>query len=132
MKILLTEALTSGLLKPVDDESKTLLTEPITEDDLQEPPSKKQRSDKDKEWVKCDGLTLLEVDREELCNGMWLSDKHIDFAQKLLKKQFQQFDEWNSAQSIGNKKLQKIKHGIQVIHTCGNHWIVVSNLTGCI
>lgn len=127
VRILLKEALAAGLLKPDEGEpqkNKTKLEEPKSNDCLLEPPSKKCRDGR------MGSMVLSELDREELCNGSWLSDKHIHFAQSILKKQFQDIDGWRSTLWLGQKKLEKIKQGVQIMHTCANHWLVVSNL-GC-
>jgi len=46
--------------------------------------------DKEIEWTQHDGIVLSEHDKVQLCSGKWLSDKHVNFAQSLLKKQFPQ------------------------------------------
>ena len=52
---------------------------------------------------------------------------HINYAQSLLKKQFTRIDGWRLT-LIAQKEQEKIKHGVQIIHCCGNHWIVTSTL----
>ena len=64
-----------------------------------QPPNKKQKIDCDESevsgnadnspsdpWMTFNGIVLTEVDKADILNGKWLTDKHIDFAQALLKK----------------------------------------------
>ena len=115
---LLKEALDSGLLKSCD-----------TTVNLQEksPPKKKARSDPET-WLQLEsGLTLTHADQEILHNGGWLNDKHINYAQSLLKKQFPHIDGWKNTLLL-HREQRKIKNGVQIIHTHGNHWMVASNV----
>ena len=66
---------------------------------------------------------------EVLHNGRSLNDNNINFAQSLLKYQFPCLDGLKSSQ-LQRKQQKKIQHGLQVIHSRGNHWIVASTL-GC-
>jgi len=117
VKKVLQEAPDSGLLTSYD-----------TVTDLQEksPPKKKSRSDPEM-WLELDGAVLSHTDREILCNKGWLNDKHINYAQSLLKKQFPHLDGWKNTLLL-HKEQKKIKKGVQIIHTHGNHWMVASNV----
>ena len=58
-----------------------------------------------------------------------MNDRHIDFAQKLLKLQFPCVDGFRL--TLQQKKKQtKIGEGVQIIHCRNEHWIVASTL-GC-
>ena len=67
------------------------------------------------------------MDREEIeCDEMWLTDKHINYAQALIKAQFQ-------IQGLQSTLLQKSMHRVpsnmlQIVHCRGNHWIVASTI----
>ena len=70
---------------------------------------------------------LSHTDREILRNGRWLNDKHINYAQSILKKQFPHLDGWWNTLLL-HKEQKKIKKGVQMIHTHGNHWIIALNV----
>ena len=57
----------------------------------------------------------------------WINDNHINFVKALLKKQFPHTDGWKETLLLHNKQ-EKIKQGVQIIHTHGNHWIMASTL----
>ena len=82
----------------------------------------------ERRWLRLDEIVLLQKDKEHLCNGSWLNDKYINYAQMLLKRQFPMIDGWNSTLILDVAKTIRIQHGVQIVHTHGNHWIVASNL----
>ena len=121
---LLSEAVSSGLLKPCTN--KRSREKGSTEQEC-EHPAKKLRSPSDK-WLKFNGEVLLQKDKKELCNGGWLNDKHINYVQLMLKSQFPSIDGWKCPLLLNGQMNIKIQHGVQIIHSRGNHWIVASNL----
>ena len=123
LRNLLQEALTSGLLTSCNMDSEHQKKSP-----LKQPKKKRRLEQGDSEsWVKFDGIELSQFDKEQLRDGKWLNDKHINFAHALLKKQFPHIDGWKETLLL-HKMQEKIKQGVQIIHTCGNHWIVAANL----
>ena len=121
---LLQEALDSGLLT-----SCTVNGDPQQKSPTKQP-NKKRRIDHlgdSERWVQLNGIALSQLDKNQVCDGGWLNDKHINYAQSLLKKQFPHIDGLNNTLLL-HKKQEKIKQGVQIIHTRGNHWIVASNL----
>ena len=122
MQKLLQDALASGLLA-----SCTIDSAPQQNSSL-EPAKKKQRIEEDsKGWVQLDGIVLSQTEKDQLCNGEWLTDMHVNYAQALLKKKFPHIDGLKNTLLI-QKKQERIKQGVQIIHTQGNHWIVASSL----
>ena len=117
VKKLLQEALDSGLLTSCDT---------VTNLHEESPPKKKSRRDPET-WLQLDGALLSNTDREIVCNGGWLNDKHINYAQSLLKKQFPHLHGWRKTLLL-RQEQKKIKKGVQIILTHGNHWMVVSNV----
>ena len=104
---LLQEALTSGLLTPCGT--------PETDSDLpQESPVKQLRKKRRIEqgnsdnWVQFNGIVLSQLDKDQLGEGGWLNDKHINCAQYLLRKQFPHIDGWRETLMV-HKKQEKIK-----------------------
>lgn len=81
----------------------------------------------DKIWLKVEGCWITELDKETIFTGNLLNDRHINFAQKLLRRQFPQVDGLFYTLLQCQKPKSKIKQGIQIIHDRGNHWVVASN-----
>ena len=76
-------------------------------------------------WVKCGKISLSKSQRQEIEQGDWLDDHVINFAQNLIKIQF-------NIEGLQSTLLQKshiptINH-LQIVHTRGNHWIVASTI----
>ena len=72
--------------------------------------------------VKLEDLT--ECDRRIIVGNKMLNDRHINFAQKLLRSQFPAVNGLGHTLLQGKPKL----HGIQIIFDRKNHWIVASNM----
>ena len=79
-------------------------------------------------WVKFGRIQVSKLDRKEFECSDWLTDKHINYAQALIKSQFQ-------IQGLQSTLLQKSIHSIsstgnilQIVHCRGNHWIVASTI----
>ena len=74
-------------------------------------------------------LQLSKADEKKLVEGGWLNDKHMEFAQCLLKQQFPSLGGLQSTLLQCRKETQKgISRGVQIVHSRGNHWIVVSTI----
>ena len=129
---LLQEAVDSGLLAlsstSTEPEHKSPVEHPI--DEPKHPHKKCRVGECDlgaKTWLQLDGILLTQDDKEQLSDGRWLNDKHINVAQLLLRKQFPHIDGWKETLLL-HRKQEKIKQGVQIIHSRGNHWIVASTL----
>ena len=76
-------------------------------------------------WVKCGKISLSKSQRQEIERGDWLDDNHINFAQNLIKVQF-------NIEGLQSTLLQKpcrpTVNRLQIVHTRGNHWIVASTI----
>ena len=83
-------------------------------------------------WLALDHpkLTLTEEDKRILFEGDELTDKHINFAQALIKKQFK------NIYGLALTFLFSASRGatfsadhpaVQIVHTRGNHWIVATS-----
>jgi len=79
-------------------------------------------------WVQYDRRRLNVNDKIILQRGDELSDKHIQFAQKLIYEQFPLIGELFS--TLLQEKLYNLHDGsVQIIHCLGrHHWIAVSNV----
>ena len=108
---LLKEALTSGLVSvPTKEED--------SEHKLADPPKTKVKKASTQDatpWIQFDGMTLTHLDKIDLRDGKWLNDKHINFAQHLLKKQFPLVGGWKKTFLLSSLHLQqRFKIGIQL------------------
>ena len=76
-------------------------------------------------WVKCGKISLSKSQRQDIERGDWLDDYHINFAQNLIKIQF-------NIEGLQLTLLQKscvpTVNQLQIVHTRGNHWIVASTI----
>ena len=120
---LLQEAVDSGLLalSSTSTEHNSPVEHPI--DEPKHPHKKCRVGECDlgsKTWLQLDGILLTQDDKEQLSDGRWLNDKHINFAQLLLRKQFPHIDGWKETLLL-HRKQEKIKQGVQIIHARGNH-----------
>ena len=79
-------------------------------------------------WVTFDKLTLYLSDKVTIEEGSWLSDMHIEFAQRLLRSQFTNIEGLNYTVYQNKFNLDSTKKVLQVLQISGNHWVVVSNL----
>ena len=69
-------------------------------------------------------------DKTKLTNGSMLYDNHINFAQTILKNQFQVAGLFSRLYQFKPKSVDhKIKNGLQIVHCRKNHWILASNIT---
>ena len=72
---------------------------------------------------------MTHEDQRIIVKGEELNDKHINFAQTLLKKQFQGILGLNSTLLLSTGRKPLLATGaLQIIHTRGNHWIVASTI----
>jgi len=81
-------------------------------------------------WVRCHRGVLSFNDKATLQNGDELSDKHIQFVQKLIKEQFPLFGGLCST-LLQDKCFNLPQNSVQIIHCSQrHHWIAASNI-GC-
>ena len=82
-------------------------------------------------WLSFNHIKLTEADRDIVTMGEQLTDKHINFAQFILKKQFVKLLGLQSTVLLSNLKAPLPAVGaLQIVHSRGNHWIVASTV-GC-
>ena len=70
-------------------------------------------------WLLLDGYVLHKEDRQTIVNGEFLSDKHINFAQALIRKQItKSVNGLLCTLQISRKRFSPFKEpAVQVIHT---------------
>jgi len=80
-------------------------------------------------WVKCDRHILKNVDKECIETGMELTDKHIQYSQYLIKKQFSTIGGLCSTLLQSRQKHSLPKNSLKVVYcSVRHHWIVISNM----
>ena len=79
-------------------------------------------------WVR--SLNLTEIDKSELLRGAWLSDKHINAAQKCLSSQFPGQMGLQDTLLLAQKDRYQSQYSdfIQIVNVERNHWVCVSNV----
>ena len=78
-------------------------------------------------WLSENGYRLTLLHKKIISDGSRLNDKHINFAQSILKHQFKVTEGLGS--SLYQYKSRSIeKHRLQIIHCRGSHWILASNM----
>ena len=83
----------------------------------------------DEEWVRCGSIILSKHDKEIISSGQRLTDKHINFAHSLLKRQFPSLEGLQSTLYQNRAhKYSSSRSALQIIHSHGNHWIVATTL----
>ena len=83
------------------------------------------------DWLRTGGIRLTQEDKSKILRGEKLNDLVINFVQKLLKKQFPSLKGLQS--TLMQYKSPKASNDgsvpqVQVIHCCGDHWIVGSTV----
>lgn len=82
-----------------------------------------------KEWIEFKKHRLTMQDRQVISKGEWLVDKHISFAQTLIKDKFPTINGLKCTQ-YQTKQLLHLENVLQIIHIGSNHWAVISTI-GC-
>ena len=80
-------------------------------------------------WISLNNITLTERDREIILSGKELNDKHINFAQAILKQQFKGIAGLQSTLLLSGMKSRLPCGALQIVHVRGNHWIVASTIS---
>ena len=80
-------------------------------------------------WVRCRGRILTEADKIVLQqSGVWLNDRHINFAQYLLRCEFPDVEGLQNTLLQKKEKVNKIDTGVHILFDQGNHWVVALSL----
>ena len=90
-------------------------------------------NDGPKPWLSFSRITLTIIDQDLIIQSKKLNDKHLNFAQAILKKQCAHLNGLHSMLLLLRMKeaLSTCKDIIQMIHTQENHWIVASTVGYC-
>ena len=92
------------------------------------------KNDSPQAWLSLNRITLTNEDEEIIQMGGQLNDKHMNFAQILLKQQFSNLQGlYSTFLLFQQKQIFVSAHGrniLQITHTRLDHWIVSSTI-GC-
>ena len=79
-------------------------------------------------WLK--RLVLRDIDKDQLLNGAWLMDRHINAANKLLQKQHPHQNGLQDSIVLASELEWESNRTnfVQVINVCEQHWVCASNL----
>ena len=81
------------------------------------------------DWLQLEGIVLTCDDKAVISNGDKLNDKHINFSQQLLKKQFPGLSGLRSTLLQTKKEpLPTSKQVVQIVHSRGDHWMALSTI----
>lgn len=96
----------------------------------QSPPAKRHRQESKVLHVQGTDISLTEDNLNIIVDGKWLTDKHIDAAQGLLKKQFPHVRGLQSP-TLSQTQTFEIQTGefAQILNT-GGHWVTVTRTDG--
>ena len=82
-------------------------------------------------WIAIGRKVLTEADKEIVSLGELLTDKHMNFAQALIKKHFNDLSGLHCTLTISQLQVPMVSENVlQILHIGGNHWVVASNI-GC-
>ena len=107
---------------PAHQSVKSNITEPVSKkfknDEEMESPTYLYVSEISEVWLSYCGYRLTLLDKTKLTDGSMLHDNHINFAQTILKNQFQVAEGLCSSLYQFKQKPadSKIKHGLQIVH----------------
>ena len=80
-------------------------------------------------WATCAGSQIKSSQKDKLALEFdRLNDRHINFAQTLLRNQFSQCYGLQNTLLQGRHEYDLSTNIVQILHVCGNHWVVISNL----
>ena len=82
-------------------------------------------------WITYDCIDLTLEDKEIITSGNWMTDKHMNFAQGLLKKQNRDISGLQFTFLLPTLTTTiTSSRALQIMHCRGNHWIVATTI-GC-
>lgn len=81
-------------------------------------------------WVIYGKIALGKKEREAIETGKYLGDIHLTMAQRLMKDQFPSIKNGLQCTLYQEKSPIGHKNALQVVHTGGNHWSLISTM-GC-
>ena len=105
-------------------------------EDLPGDPAKKIKVEEEESTSRCDHNNedvwlyhkIRLLNRNAMSNGRQLNDKHINFAQIILKEKFPDITGLQLTLLQTKFKLDIRMPLVQILHVHGNHWITISNL----
>ena len=90
-------------------------------------PTRKEDFNDDQEasrpWIHLEDITLIMAEKKAIETGEMLTDKHINLAQKMLKRQFPDFNGLRLTLLQNKPHRFPTSNTIQIFHIKGNHWV---------
>ena len=82
-----------------------------------------------KQWLNRNGIMVTECDKNVIMEGEQLTDKHINFAQQILKNHFTNLSGLQSTLLLAKStRISNTNMYLQIFHDRDSHWIVVSTI----
>lgn len=81
-----------------------------------------------KTWIKVRDISLTYHDKSILESGEKLSDKHINIAQRILKKKFPKINGLRLTLLQDKPHKEPTNNALQIFHTGGDHWICATTI----
>ena len=125
------EKLVRGALPPIVKDQQQVPLPPSKMAKIQDTCVDSKVSQPSKVWLQLNDIVLRNSDKDIVISGGWLSDLHINYAQRLLKRQFPKLNglKLTLYQSKEQPKEEReLENKLQIIHSQGNHWIVASTI----
>ena len=82
------------------------------------------------EWTRAHDIVLTIEDRQMISSGQRLTDRHINFAQRLIQAQFQQLDGLHLTLIQDKQYSGSKKNFLQVLFIKEGHWVVIASHDG--
>lgn len=79
-------------------------------------------------WVKVRDVSLTNIDKEIIRKGEKLSDKHINFAHRVLKAKFPKINGLRLTLLQNKTHKDPTHNALQIFHTGGDHWICATTI----
>ena len=86
--------------------------------------------DLDVVWTRTSDIVLTQRDKKVITNHQCLTDKHINFAQRIIHQQFSVLSGLQLTVLQQNPFQGKKDNYLQIIHIRSNHWVLISSTKG--
>ena len=113
---------------PVKDEPASVVNPLVAT--LDETESKERQIPASSEWTKTHDIVLMMDDRQLILSGQRLTDKHINFAQRLIQDQFKHLNGLRLTLIQDKPYTGSKKHFLQVLFVKEGHWVVLASQDG--
>ena len=102
----------------------------VQENQVQDPPSPVTSTQHVSIWSKFKDIQLTMEDQKVITDGQKLTDTHINFAQRLIHRQYNHLNGLRLTLLQDKQVDERRKNYVQILHVQQNHWIVLASLDG--